>query len=151
MWVPFSKAKAVSRRLIATAYSTGPYLFFSWPLTLLTHVMSRNELALVDSINVVILYWVALLVFLGVRTIHNYSIPKAAGTSALTVFGMMVVIGVLALVYALTEQMFSFARRSWWRSQSERSTGRASGPAGGGCSEPCARKSLRLCGRVRFA
>ena len=96
--------------LIATAYSTGPYLFFSWPLTLLTHVMSRNELALVDSINVVILYWVALLVFLGVRTIHNYSIPKAAGTSALTVFGMMVVIGVLALVYALTEQMFSFAR-----------------------------------------
>lgn len=96
--------------LVATAYAIGPYLFFSWPVTLLTHVMSRNELALVDTINVTILYWMAILVFLGVRTIHNYTVRKAVSTSALTIFGMMVVIGVLSLGYALTEQMFSFAR-----------------------------------------
>lgn len=96
--------------LIATAYATAPYLLFSWPLTLATHVMSRNELGLVDAINVAILYWVGMLVFIAVRTIHDYTIRKALGTSALTIFGMAVIIGVLALGYALTEQMFSFAR-----------------------------------------
>lgn len=96
--------------LVATAYSTGPYLFLSWPLTLLTHVMSRNELAMVDAINTTLLYWMALLIFIAVRTIHNYTLRKAISTLALTIFGMMVVIGVLALGYALTEQMFGFAR-----------------------------------------
>lgn len=96
--------------LIATAYCAGPYLFFSWPLTLATHVMSRNELAMVDTINVALLYWVVMLVFIAVRTIHNYTLRKALSTSALTVFGMAIIIGVLALGYALTEQMFSFAR-----------------------------------------
>jgi len=96
--------------LIATAYASGPYLFFSWPITLLSHVLSRNELAMVDMINVAILYWVALLVFIGVRTIHNYTFRQAVSTSALTIFGMAVIIGVLSLGYALTEQMFSFAR-----------------------------------------
>lgn len=96
--------------LVATAYSTGPYLLLSWPLTLATHVFSRNELALVDTINVALIYWVFMLIFLSVRTIHNYSMRKAVGTAALTVFGMAVIIGVLSLGYALTEQMFSFAR-----------------------------------------
>lgn len=96
--------------LVATAYATGPYLLFSWPVTLLTHVLSRGELALVDTVNVTILYWVFMLIFLSVRTIHNYSLRKAVGTSALTIFGMAVIIGVLSLGYALTEQMFSFAR-----------------------------------------
>lgn len=96
--------------MTATAYSTAPYLFFSWPVTLVSHILSRNELAFVDVLNVTILVWMMFLVYFGVKSIHNFTFRKASGTAALTVFGMCVILGVGALSYALTEQMVSFVR-----------------------------------------
>lgn len=94
----------------AAAYSTGPYLFFSWPLTLFSHVLLRGEKPLILIPQIVIMCWVFWNIFLSARVTHNFSFSKTLGTTAITLFGIGVILGVGGLAWALTDQMVGFVR-----------------------------------------
>ncbi|HHW09442.1 MAG TPA: hypothetical protein GXX29_05665 [Firmicutes bacterium] len=96
--------------MMSSAYATGPYLFFSWPLTLLTHILTRSEKSWVDSANIALLWWCAILIVLGVQYTHNYEPKKTLATVGVSIFTMLVIAGLIGLAYALTMHTVEFVR-----------------------------------------
>jgi tetratricopeptide (TPR) repeat protein len=99
-----------SKILISTAYCFGPYLFFSWWGTLVSHVLLYTERGYVDFFNAFVWYYVIGLVFLGMKNLHDFSLAKNIGMTFATIFGIMVILGVGGLSYAMTDQMVTFVR-----------------------------------------
>lgn len=96
--------------LIATGYATGPYLFTK-PLTIaVSHLLTRDELSYVVSVDIAALVWIALLIFVHVQVTHNFSLSKSFGTVGLTLFGMVCIVAAATLTYTLTDQIVSFVR-----------------------------------------
>ena len=96
--------------VISSAYSMGPYLLFSWPLTLLSHILTRAELSWVNFANQVIVYWCGFLIVLGVQYTHNYDFKKTIVTVGASIFTMLVIAGLVGLAYALTAHTVEFIR-----------------------------------------
>lgn len=94
--------------MMSAAYSMGPYLLFTWPLTLFTHVLTRAEKSYVDFFFNLIVYWSLALVVLSVRHIHNFNFRVTATTTLLSIFGMFIIVGVLGLMWVLTDQLVTF-------------------------------------------
>jgi DNA-binding beta-propeller fold protein YncE len=99
-----------SKILISTAYCFGPYLFFSWWATLISHVLLNTERGYLDLFNAFIWYYVIGLVFIGMKNLHDFSLVKNIGMTFATIFGIMVMLGVGGLSYAMTDQMINFVR-----------------------------------------
>lgn len=96
--------------LISTAYSMGPYLLFSWPLTLLSHILTRAELSWINFANQVIVVWCGILVVLGVQHTNNYEGKKTIVSVGVSIFTMLVIAGLIGLAYALTAHTVEFIR-----------------------------------------
>lgn len=96
--------------MMGTAYSMGPYIFFTWPMTLMSHILSKGEKGYIDSYNRIVQYWMVLLVILSVKHIHNFTVKKALVSSVLSVFGMLIIVGVLGLMYVLTDGLVNTIR-----------------------------------------
>ncbi|MGI6082427.1 MAG: YIP1 family protein, partial [Limnochordia bacterium] len=94
--------------MMSAAYSMGPYLLFTWPLTLLTHILTRSEKSYIDFFFNIAVYWSLALVILSVRHIHNFNFRVTATTTILSVFGMFIIVGVLGLMWVLTDQLVTF-------------------------------------------
>jgi sugar lactone lactonase YvrE len=94
--------------MTAAAYSMGPYLLFTWPLTLFSHVLTRAEKGYIDFFFNIIVYWSLALVILSVRHVHNFNFRVTVTTTALSVFGMFIIVGVLGLMWVLTDQLVTF-------------------------------------------
>lgn len=97
--------------LIGMSYSLGPYIVFSWPLTLLTHVMSRAERNYYYSAIGLLYWWILMLIFTHLRACHNYTGRRAIVNGGVTVFGMACIVFCLGLTYALTDQLVNFVRQ----------------------------------------
>ncbi len=92
----------------ATAYAMVPYVAFSIPLALLSRVMGRSLLLLYNSLNVILLAWVLLIIFLSVKTLNDYSTGQTIKVCFLGLIMMLLIWAVLILLFALTSQFFQF-------------------------------------------
>lgn len=96
--------------MMGVAYSMGPYIFFTVPLTLLSHILSRAEKSYLDFAGDVVIMWCGLLIFMSVRHLHNFTYKKSLLTTGLAVFGMACILGVLGLMYVLTDGLVTTVR-----------------------------------------
>lgn len=99
-----------SQILTAMSYALIPYIVFSIPLAALSIILSRDELGLYKSINMIIWLWVALLIFIQLKVLNDYTFKKAVGVMLLVLFAFITFWGTVGLAFALTNHVMQFVR-----------------------------------------
>jgi len=94
--------------VIATAYALIPLVLVQIPLIVLSNIFTIQEASFYSLIESIAFIWVGWLIFVGMQTVHQYSVSKTIVTMLLT----MVVIGIFLflglLFFSLLQQMISF-------------------------------------------
>ena len=91
-----------------TAYSLLPMLICRVISVLMSNVMVRNETAFVNIVVWIGILWSAVLLFIAISTIHQYSFGKTVLCIFLTVFGMLIILFLIILFYSLLSQLVDF-------------------------------------------
>jgi hypothetical protein len=68
----------------AVSYSMLPYIIFSIPVAALSNILSRDELGLYIGLNNVIWVWVAILIFIQLHVMNDYTFAKSVGVGLLS-------------------------------------------------------------------
>lgn len=91
-----------------TIYALTPYLIWMLPLQLITNVLSLNE-GFIYSFGTLIIYtWCAILMFLMVKEVHNYSGKETVKIILLTAFGMVIIVLLVAIIFILIDHQLDF-------------------------------------------
>lgn len=93
---------------IGIAYSLVP-LIFALPLVFaLSHALTYNESVFITLINTLAYGWTAVLIFLSIMYLNDYSIKKTLWTILLTAFTALITVALLFVVYVLVSQLVDF-------------------------------------------
>ena len=92
----------------AFIYGFAPYLILTPFIFLLSHVVSDNEIFFVSFGSFVMWVWIAVLVFIGVQEINNYTVRETIKIILLTVFTILIVSLLAFIIYVLWSQVFDF-------------------------------------------
>ncbi|MFG6495333.1 YIP1 family protein, partial [Fictibacillus sp. UD] len=93
---------------IGTIYSLAPFLVFSPILTLLSNVLTYNEAFIyVFSIRIIYL-WCLIILFIMLKEIHNYTFSDTIRNIFVTLFGMVIMLLVVFIVFVLIDQVYDF-------------------------------------------
>ncbi|MED1862499.1 YIP1 family protein [Fictibacillus nanhaiensis] len=93
---------------IGTIYSLAPFLLFSPILTLLSNVLTYNE-AFVYVFSIRIIYaWCLIILFIMLKEIHNYTFSDTIRNIFVTLFGMVIMLLVVFIVFVLIDQVYDF-------------------------------------------
>jgi len=90
---------------IFTAYSFAPYILFQPLVILLTYILTYNEAFIVSFASMILIAWSAVLLFTGVKEIHDYGIRDTVKSILLTLVWIFVIILVYSIVYMLWDQL----------------------------------------------
>lgn len=91
-----------------TAYALVPMLIGKVVNIILSNCLQRTESAFIVFISYLTLLWTAILLISGMRTVHQYSIPKTLLFMFITVCAMLVIIILLVLLVSLFQQVYVF-------------------------------------------
>lgn len=94
---------------IASAYALVPLVLLNIPMIVLSNVITLEEASLYIVINSFAVIWAAFLMFIGIMTIHQYSISKTILTMLIAIVGMAGIIFIVLLFFALIQQFINFA------------------------------------------
>lgn len=112
-WVvaALTDGKGTLKSIIATiAYSLIPYLISKFICVGLTNLLVPSESVFIDIISVIGIIWTASVLFLGLMTIHEYSVGKTIWALLLTILSMIIIVFLMILLYSLMQQLFDFIR-----------------------------------------
>lgn len=90
---------------IFTAYSFAPYILFQPFVIMLTYVLTYNEAFIVSFASTILIAWSAVLLFTGVKEVHDYGIRDTVKSILLTLVWIFVIILVYSIVYMLWDQL----------------------------------------------
>jgi hypothetical protein len=94
--------------LIGSAYSLFPYALFVLPISIISNVLTMNEVFLHSfSLNLVYL-WVGIMLVIMVKEIHNYSFSETVRNVLITIFTMGLFILTGYILYILFNQLYEF-------------------------------------------
>lgn len=91
-----------------TIYALTPYLIGMLPLQLITNILTLNESFIYDFGTLIIYGWCAILLFLMIKEVHNYSTKETIKNILLTVFGMMIIVLLVAIIFILVDHELDF-------------------------------------------
>lgn len=104
-----TEGEASFKQLIQGGVCSLAPLFITKPLILvLSNVLTLNEAFFINVINVVGIAWSVLLVFLAIKNLNDYSVPKTIATVLLTIFVALVSLALLFVIYVLISQVIEF-------------------------------------------
>ena len=89
---------------MGTAYALTPYVLIQIPLIILSHFVTIEEGTFYTVFNDISLLWCAILVFMAMMMIHQYSFGKTLLFTFITIFGMLVFIFILLLFFSMISQ-----------------------------------------------
>jgi hypothetical protein len=93
-----------------TGYSMLPMVLAFVPSTILSQGIAAGEEAFYSLIMSVSVLYFALLLLMGIMTVHNFTLGKTLFTLALTVISMLLIIFLALLLYSLVDQVVGFFR-----------------------------------------
>lgn len=93
---------------LATCYCTVPLPLMLIPATMLTHVLTLDESAIISLLIGVAYVWVGFLLVFGVMTTHDYSFGKNILTVLGTLVGMVILMFIALLFSGLLGKIVSF-------------------------------------------
>lgn len=93
---------------IAVGYAFVPYIFYTPFLIVFSHVLTHKEGFTYNFIQLLILGYTLLLMFLSVKEIHCYAPGKTVANLLLTLFFMVIAILASIILYILWKELVSF-------------------------------------------
>jgi sugar lactone lactonase YvrE len=92
----------------AFIYAFGPYLILSPVVFIFSHIVSNNEIFFVHFGRFCMWVWIAVLIYIGVQEINNYTVGETVKIILLTVFTILIVSLLAFIIYVLWSQVFDF-------------------------------------------
>lgn len=89
-------------------YSFAPYLVFMPFIFAISHVVTYNEVFFVEFATLFMTIWIALLIFISIREINNYTIKETFWIIFLTIFTILIALLLAFIIYVLWSQVFDF-------------------------------------------
>lgn len=89
-------------------YSLTPYLVFMPVIFAISHVVTYNEAFFVEFASMFMYIWIAILVFISIREINNYTIKETVKIICLTVFTILIALLLAFIIYVLWAQVIDF-------------------------------------------
>lgn len=96
--------------IIGTAYSLFPYALFMLPLTLLSNVLTFNEVFLYTFSSQLIVLWCIIMLVIMVREIHNYTFSETVRNIITTLFTAAMLLLSAYILYVLFNQLIEFVQ-----------------------------------------
>lgn len=93
---------------VNTAYALVPMLIGKVVNIILSNCLLRTEEAFIVFVSYLTIIWTAVLLISGMKTVHQYSIPKTLLFMFITIFAMVVIIILLVLLVSLFQQVYVF-------------------------------------------
>ncbi len=90
------------------AYSFMPYIFLKPAVIILTHILSNNERFIIELLNFLIYAGVAILTFIMVKEIQDYTIGETIKSLLITFFTMFILVAIGFIFFALAKQVGDF-------------------------------------------
>lgn len=94
-------------------YALSPYIVITPFIVLSSYVLTENEAFLIHFAWLIAIIWSAVLIFIGLREIHNYTGRETVKNILLTLFFMVIAIILIAVLYLLWAQAAAFVRDIW--------------------------------------
>lgn len=91
-------------------YSMIPYVLALIVSILMTRVLTAEEAVIISIVMTVGKLWTGIVMFVGLLTIHEYSVGKAVFAVALTLVGMLVIMLLAVMFFTLMGQTVSFVQ-----------------------------------------
>ncbi len=92
----------------ATAYSLQPIIIANVLVTLLSYMLTYNDVALINGIAFVGTLFTLFLIIIGNMTVHDYSLSKFLLTTVVTIFLMIVIVFILFMAFIMLQQLYNF-------------------------------------------
>src|SRR5699024_5477222 len=94
--------------IIATAYALVPMIIIYVITTIMSQFITREEAAFYFFLDSFALMWFIFLLFVGIMTIHQYTVAKTIATFFLSfvVMGIIIFLGLLS--FSLIQQIYAF-------------------------------------------
>lgn len=102
-----SKGKT-SEVWMVSAYALLPIAFVTLPVTFISHFITIPEIAFLDIADTVAKGWSAVMLLMGLKAVHQYTLKKTIGTILLSLFGMALAVLLMVMVYSLFRQLYMF-------------------------------------------
>jgi len=94
--------------VIGSAYSLFPYALIALPVALISNVLTLNEVFIYTfSLNIT-WAWMAIMLFVMVKEIHNYTFSETVKNVLVTIFTMALFVLAGYILYILFSQLFDF-------------------------------------------
>lgn len=95
--------------LIVTAYALIPQLISGLFYILASHVIIPSSSAIITAVTTVCYLWTAIILIIGLITIHDFSFTKTILTGLLTIIGIILMIFMLFMVLTFFQNFIGFA------------------------------------------
>lgn len=92
----------------AYIYSLGPYIILKPFIVLLSNVLTYNEVFLVNFANFILYTWIAVLLFMTIKEVNNYSVAETVKVIFITLFAALIAVLLLFILYVLISQVTDF-------------------------------------------
>lgn len=96
--------------LYTATYALIPYVAAQLIKMPLTHILTGEEAIIITIITTIGLVWSGVVLFVGLMTIHEYSVGKGVFSVVLTIAGMLVILLLVVMFYTLMGQTLSFVQ-----------------------------------------
>ena len=93
---------------LVICYSLIPFILFNFISPVLSNQLSINDAAYLIVFDAIGYIWSGLMIFVGIKTIHEYSIGKMFGTLFLTAAAAAIIIFICLLFFSLLQELGSF-------------------------------------------
>ncbi len=98
----------LSECFTACCYSMLPYVYFTIPLTIATHLMDTGSAGTYNTLMTVAYIWILINMIVNLKVMNNYTVGKTALVILLSLFTMVLLWAVVFLFYALSMRFVSF-------------------------------------------
>ena len=89
-------------------YGFTPYLLLTPVIFIFSHIVSNNEIFFVHFGRFCMWVWIAVLLFISVQEINNYTVAETIKIILLTVFTILILALLIFIIYVLWSQVFDF-------------------------------------------
>ncbi|MFD1134403.1 Yip1 family protein [Paenibacillus urinalis] len=94
--------------VMATGYALLPIVLINLPMTYISRFMTFGETPFYYLLNSIAAIWFCYLLFVGIMTVHQYTVSRTVITLIFTVIAMGIVVFLVSLAFSMGAQIYHF-------------------------------------------